>query len=155
MRFAQKWEKALPLSPSVNLANAESTTSNFKDSQESTVSRFHSSIFPPNRALCRSSRSRYIHLFPILGNTCSIAYTCGSVNPKDKQYQKAYKAFRERLIKARKDAGLTQGEVNNRMGRPHSFMSKCELGERRVDFVELQILARIYGKNLSFFVTSD
>jgi transcriptional regulator with XRE-family HTH domain len=77
------------------------------------------------------------------------------VNPKDKQYQKAYKAFRERLITARKDAGLTQGEVNNRMGRPHSFMSKCELGERRVDFVELQTLARIYGKNLSFFVTSD
>jgi transcriptional regulator with XRE-family HTH domain len=77
------------------------------------------------------------------------------VNPKDKAYQKAYRAFRERLIKARKDAALTQGEVNDRMGKPHSFISKCELGERRVDFVELQILARIYGKNLSFFVTLD
>ena len=77
------------------------------------------------------------------------------MNPKDKAYQKAYKAFRERLIKARKDAGMLQGEVNDRMGKPHSFISKCELGERRVDFVELQILARIYGKNLSFFVTLD
>jgi transcriptional regulator with XRE-family HTH domain len=77
------------------------------------------------------------------------------VNPKDKAYQKAYKAFRERLIKARKDAGLTQRDVNDRMGKPHSFISKCELGERRVDFVELQILARIYGKNISFFVTLD
>jgi len=75
------------------------------------------------------------------------------VNPKDKAYQKAYRAFRERLIDARKDAGLTQIEVNDRMGKPHSFISKCELGERRVDFVELQILARIYGKSLSFFVT--
>jgi transcriptional regulator with XRE-family HTH domain len=78
-----------------------------------------------------------------------------SVNPKDKAYQRAYKAFRERLIKARKDTGMTQIEVNNRMGKSHSFISKCELGERRVDFVELQTLAKIYGKNLSFFITSD
>jgi transcriptional regulator with XRE-family HTH domain len=77
------------------------------------------------------------------------------VNPNDKTYQKAYNAFRERLIKARKDAGLKQGEVNDRMGKPHSFISKCELGEARVDFVELQLLARIYGKNLAFFVTLD
>jgi len=77
------------------------------------------------------------------------------VNPKDKAYQRAYTAFRERLIRARKDAGLTQAEVNDRMGKPHSFISKCELGERRVDFVELQLLARIYEKNLTFFVTLD
>ena len=77
------------------------------------------------------------------------------VNPKDKAYQRAYKAFRERLIRARKDAGLTQGEVNERMGKPHSFISKCELGERRVDFVELQILAKIYDKSISFFSTME
>jgi transcriptional regulator with XRE-family HTH domain len=77
------------------------------------------------------------------------------VNPKDKAYQGAYNAFRERLIKARKDAGLTQGEVNERMGKPHSFISKCELGERRVDFVELQLLAKIYGKSISFFSTVE
>lgn len=77
------------------------------------------------------------------------------MNPKDKAYQKAYNAFREQLIKARKDAGMTQGDVNDRMGKPHSFISKCELGERRVDFVELQTLAKIYGKSLSFFVTLD
>lgn len=77
------------------------------------------------------------------------------VNPKDRAYQRAYSAFRERLIKARKDAGLTQGEVNDRMGKPHSFVSKCELGERRVDFVELQTLAKIYGKSISFFMTVE
>jgi len=74
------------------------------------------------------------------------------VNPRDKAYQRAYKAFRERLISARTDAGMTQVQVNDRLGKPHSFISKCELGERRVDFVELQILAKIYSKNLSFFV---
>lgn len=77
------------------------------------------------------------------------------MNPKDKAYQRAYGTFRERLIKARRDAELTQVEVNTRMGKPHSFISKCELGERRVDFVELQLLAKIYGKNLSFFITLD
>jgi hypothetical protein len=35
---------------------------------------------------------------------------------------------------------------------PQSFVSKCESGERRVDFVELQYLAEIYQKPLSFFV---
>lgn len=74
------------------------------------------------------------------------------MNPRDKAYQRAYKAFRERLISARTDAGMTQVQVNDRLGKPHSFISKCELGERRVDFVELQILAKIYSKNLSFFV---
>jgi len=49
------------------------------------------------------------------------------------------------------DAGLTQVEVAKRLGKAHSFLSKCELGERRVDFVELQQLAKIYGKDISFF----
>jgi ribosome-binding protein aMBF1 (putative translation factor) len=94
-------------------------------------------------------------VIPDFGEYSSRCLYLRNVNPKDKAYQKAYKAFRERLIKARKDAGMTQGDVNHRMGKPHSFISKCELGERRVDFVELQFLAKIYGKNLPFFVTSD
>ena len=73
------------------------------------------------------------------------------MNARDKTYQKAYKNFLARLIEARKQAGLTQVDVAKRLGKAHSFISKCELGERRVDFVELQQLARIYNKDLSFF----
>jgi len=73
------------------------------------------------------------------------------VNAKDRNYQQAYKKFLARLVQARRDAGLTQVEVANRLGKAHSFLSKCELGERRVDFVELQQLAQIYKKDLSFF----
>jgi len=73
------------------------------------------------------------------------------VNARDKAYQNAYKNFLARLIEARKQAGLTQVDVAKRLGRAHSFISKCELGERRVDFVELQQLAKIYNKDLSFF----
>ncbi len=73
------------------------------------------------------------------------------MNARDKAYQNAYKNFLSRLIEARKQAGLTQVDVAQRLGKAHSFISKCELGERRVDFVELQQLARIYNKDLSFF----
>ena len=73
------------------------------------------------------------------------------MNSKDKGCQDAYKNFLARLIEARKQAGLTQVDVAKRLGRARSFISKCELGERRVDFVELQQLAKIYNKDLSFF----
>jgi DNA-binding XRE family transcriptional regulator len=87
---------------------------------------------------------------PILGNTLPLNIP-SCVNASDKSYQKAYSRFRVRLVQARQEAGLTQAEVARRLGRAHSFISKCELGERRVDFIELQQLARIYKKDLSFF----
>jgi len=74
------------------------------------------------------------------------------VNAKDKAYQKAYRNFLARLVEARKQAGFTQVEVAKRLGKARSFISKCELGERRVDFVELRQLAKIYGKDLRFFI---
>jgi len=35
--------------------------------------------------------------------------------------------------------------------QPQSFLSKCESGERRVDFVELQTFARLYGVPIGYF----
>lgn len=52
---------------------------------------------------------------------------------------------------ARRQAGLTQVQVAKRLGRPHSYVSKCELGERRVDVIELRQLAKLYRKSMSFF----
>jgi transcriptional regulator with XRE-family HTH domain len=66
-------------------------------------------------------------------------------------YQKAYAAFRARLKKARLQAGLTQAEVAKALGEPQSFISKCESGERRVDYVELREFARLYKVPVSFF----
>jgi len=62
-----------------------------------------------------------------------------------------YGAFLARLRRARREAGLTQEEVATRLGRPQTWVSKCELGERRVDFVELVEFARLYGKPLTYF----
>ena len=63
-----------------------------------------------------------------------------------------YESFTRKLRKARIDAGLTQAEAADRLGKPQSFVSKCESGERRVDSVELRAFARLYGKDLDYFV---
>lgn len=75
------------------------------------------------------------------------------MNPRDYAYQRAYREFTKRLVTARKNARLTQVQVARRLGKSHTYVSKCELGERRVDFVELQQFALIYGKDINFFLT--
>ena len=50
-------------------------------------------------------------------------------------------------------ARLTQADAARRLGKPQSFLSKCESGERRVDVLELKQLAGIYRKPLAWFVT--
>ena len=49
--------------------------------------------------------------------------------------------------------GLTQVQVAKWLGRSQTWLSKCELGERRVDFVELEDLAAAYKVPLNFFRT--
>jgi transcriptional regulator with XRE-family HTH domain len=44
--------------------------------------------------------------------------------------------FRRLLTDARRQAGLTQEALAGRLGRPQSFVSKCERGERRLDVIE-------------------
>jgi transcriptional regulator with XRE-family HTH domain len=51
-------------------------------------------------------------------------------------YSQAYSRFLAQLRDARQSSGLTQGEIARRLGRPQSFVSKCESGERRVDVAE-------------------
>ncbi|RYG36435.1 XRE family transcriptional regulator [bacterium] len=51
--------------------------------------------------------------------------------------------------------GLTQDQVAEMIGKPQSFLSRLESGERRIDIVETAHLARLYGKPLTFFDVSD
>ena len=46
------------------------------------------------------------------------------------------------LVSARRDAGLRQVDLAERLGKPQSFVSKVERGERRLDVVELIVVAR-------------
>ncbi len=63
----------------------------------------------------------------------------------------AYGRLRKRLRAARIEDGLTQEWVASFLGKPQSFISKIEVGNRRVNFIEMQVLASIYGKPLSYF----
>jgi transcriptional regulator with XRE-family HTH domain len=64
----------------------------------------------------------------------------------------AYRLFLKRLREARLAARLTQVEVAAKLRKPQSYVSKCESGERRVDVVELAEFARLYAKDLLYFI---
>lgn len=64
-----------------------------------------------------------------------------------------YAAFLDRLRAARQAAEMTQEAVAEELGKPQTYVSKCELGERRVDFVELEEFAAVYGLPLDYFAT--
>ena len=54
-----------------------------------------------------------------------------------------YEKFCALLIEARKEAGMTQVQVAEALGQPQSFISKYELGERRLDVIEFLEIAEI------------
>jgi transcriptional regulator with XRE-family HTH domain len=57
------------------------------------------------------------------------------------------------LRQLRREAGLTQVEVAERLEVPQSFVSKYESGERRLDVIELRYVARALGTTLETVVT--
>lgn len=61
------------------------------------------------------------------------------------QFSDGYRAFIAVLIQARKEAGLTQTELGQRIGRKQAFISIIETGVRRVDVVEFYALAKAMG----------
>jgi len=67
-------------------------------------------------------------------------------------YSREYKNTIEKLKKARLEIGLKQEEVAKKLKKPQSYISKIERGERRIDVAELQELAKIYKKDINFFV---
>jgi len=60
-------------------------------------------------------------------------------------FSASYTRFLALLKQARLEAGVTQDELARRLGRPQSFISKCESGERRVDVVEFLAFCRALG----------
>ena len=47
----------------------------------------------------------------------------------------------ELLVAARSKAGMTQQQLADRLGKPQSFISKYEGGERRIDVIEFIAIA--------------
>jgi len=60
-----------------------------------------------------------------------------------------------RLKSVRKSVGLTQEEVSKRTDLGRTALSEIENGKRRVDSVELEQLAEVYGVRISDFFEED
>lgn len=60
------------------------------------------------------------------------------MNKQDPRYEKLQTLLRD----MRKKQGITQKELADRLGRPQSFVSKLESGERNIDLIELIDVAK-------------
>lgn len=57
----------------------------------------------------------------------------------------AYAALIKRLVHTRRQSGLTQLQLAERLGKPQSFISKIEQGQRRVDVIEFCAIIEALG----------
>src|SRR3954471_13715377 len=51
------------------------------------------------------------------------------------------------LKQARKDSGIVQQELADRLGKPQWFVAKVERGERRIDVIEFIAIAKAIGRD--------
>jgi transcriptional regulator with XRE-family HTH domain len=56
-----------------------------------------------------------------------------------------YRALIEQLVAERKQQGLSQQALAERLGRHQQFVSRYEIGERRLDVVEFIDVAKALG----------
>jgi transcriptional regulator with XRE-family HTH domain len=61
--------------------------------------------------------------------------------------QRQYKLVGDALAAARKRARLTQQELAKRLGKPQSFVPNYEKGQRRIDVLELMLIADALGQS--------
>ena len=66
-----------------------------------------------------------------------------------------YAGVLSKLISARQEAGLTQREVSLQLGMAHSYMNKCESGERAIDVAVLWAICKLYQKPISVFAPDE
>ena len=75
-----------------------------------------------------------------------------SVFLKKSIFSKEYTVFLHLLRQVRREAGVTQKELADRLRQTQSFISKCERGERRLDVVELRAFCNALGVELQAFL---
>jgi transcriptional regulator with XRE-family HTH domain len=69
-------------------------------------------------------------------------------------FTKKYETFRELLTQYRKDAGVTQQSLAEKLDKPQSFVSKFESGERRLDVIEFLDVAEALQFDVFRFTSS-
>ncbi len=67
-------------------------------------------------------------------------------------YSKEHEFLVGRLKQARREAGIDQSQAAKLLGKSQSYISKIESGQRRVDIVQLKEFAKIYRKQIDYFI---
>lgn len=62
-----------------------------------------------------------------------------------------YAQFLEQLRQLRLQQGVSQVELSRRLGKPQQYVSRCEVGERRLDAVELIEWCDALGADVNAF----
>jgi len=65
-----------------------------------------------------------------------------------------YRSLGLRIQQAREELGLTQQELASRLGLTQAALSNYELGKRRLYLANLEHIAEVLGKPLSYFTES-
>lgn len=63
-----------------------------------------------------------------------------------------YRAFQDQIRTVRKAAGLTQIALSEKLGKPQSYVSKYESGERNLDLIEVIYVCQACGYAVDDFV---
>lgn len=67
-------------------------------------------------------------------------------------YTKEQRALVKTLRYIRKNAELSQSQLASKLGKPQSFVSKYESGERRLDFLEIRSICLSADISLADFI---
>ena len=67
-------------------------------------------------------------------------------------YSNDYNYLIKQLKNARVEACLNQKEVANLLGKTQSYISKIEAGQLRLDIIQLKELAKLYKKDMGYFL---
>jgi len=68
-------------------------------------------------------------------------------------YTDEYAAFLGLLRETRKAASLTQVQLAKRIRQSQSFVAKVEVGQRRLDVIQLRTILHVLGTTLPAFVS--
>jgi transcriptional regulator with XRE-family HTH domain len=68
-------------------------------------------------------------------------------------YTTEYAVMLGLLRQMRKDSGLTQVELARKLRRSQSFVTKAEVGQRRLDVIQLRAICHVLGTTLPEFIS--
>lgn len=106
-----------------------------------------------NQSLATDGPSQRLDPYTLPWTILKRTQNLGVPRGKSTLHTARYKRFLARLVAARKQSGLTQEQAVSHLRKTQTWLSKSERGERRVDPVELEDLANLYGVELDFFRT--